>query len=222
MMRFILAILIAALLPISALEQPCCTLGVITRVAGATTTTLDPANTGAGASLSGGNLILTWSSANASSRSLVNHSTGKFYLEATFGGSMNAGFSEVGIANSSQSMSSGQLGGSLNSGAMGFGDGCFYTNGICRGADGTSAAGSVISMAIDIGANLIWYRLGCGTWNGNVASDPATGTMGFDTSAVTGPYYAAGHVETNSNSVITFNFGATAYSCTVPSGFGNW
>lgn len=199
---------------------------VPTPAAGAAAVTLDPANTAAGVTLSGGNLILTWTSANGASRSTTSHSTGKYYFEVTFGASMNAGFSEVGICNASASMSGGQLGSQANAASCGFGDSLIYRNGSGIGVSGTViAAGNVVRIAVDVGAKLMWFAVNSGGWSGSGGAgtgDPATATGGGDISGVVGDLYVAVRVETNSNSVLTCNFGATAYSFTPPTGFGNW
>jgi hypothetical protein len=190
---------------------------------GAATTTLDSGNTGAGGTLSGGDLTLTYSSAAASSRSLTSHSSGKYYFEVTFGASMNAGFSEVGICNASQSMSSGQLGGSSNSGGCGFGDTGFYVGGSVKTfLTASPAAGSILGVAIDVDTQLIWITVNGVTWSSGGIGNPVTETGGGDISGVTGPYFAAVHVESNSNSVITVNFGGSAYAYTPPTGYANW
>lgn len=85
----------------------------------------------------------------------------------------------------------------------------------------TGVSLNVTSWAVDAGANLIWYSPNCGTtWNAGIGADPATGTGGDSIATMTKPWFAVsfGNTATASN---TFNFGATAYTCTPPSGFGN-
>jgi hypothetical protein len=84
--------------------------------------------------------------------------------------------------------------------------------------------GDVIGIAIDIGGQLIWVKniTQSQPWNNNGSADPATGVGGFSFSTMAaGPYFAAVCVATN-GATSTTNFGATAYTGTAPSGFGNW
>jgi hypothetical protein len=192
---------------------------------GGSFTTLDPSNTGAGGTLSGGNLTLTWASAGASSRSIASHTTGKYYAEFTFGPSASAANTAFGILNAAKGVTS-VLGTDNNAVGVPVGDSCLYLNGSCLATSNAPATGSTNSLAVDVGAQLIWFAAGgCSAWSSNAGpgfGDPATGANGASFAALTGAVFAGVHVETNSNSIVTANFGATSYACTPPSGFGNW
>ena len=69
------------------------------------------------------------------------------------------------------------------------------------------AQGDVLSFAVDLGSNQIWFRVNGGNWNNDAASDPATNTGGIDISTLAGgPYFAFGHVFTGEER-LTANFG---------------
>ena len=57
-------------------------------------------------------------------------------------------------------------------------------------------------------------------WNNSGTANPATGVGGIS-SGVAGPYYASASSSSASTSY-TANFGASAFSFTMPSGFTSW
>ena len=188
--------------------------------------TLDPAHAGSGGTLSNGNLTFTYATAAANARATTSHSSGKFYFEFTVGSSAATAYSvEVGICNSSQSMTSGQLGATADAGGIFIGDDNFYINGAGQqlffGTDGGLHAGKTYGVAIDV-ANKIWITDGV-HWDelSSDTHDPATGVGGIDISGVSTPQFIAVHVEANTNATVTLNFGATTYAYTPPSGFNN-
>jgi hypothetical protein len=85
---------------------------------------------------------------------------------------------------------------------------------------GTINPGNVIGVAVDFTAHLIWFRIApSGNWNGSGTANPATGAGGLNISALSGalfPLFTGG-----SGDVCTANFGASAFSGTVPSGFNS-
>jgi hypothetical protein len=88
---------------------------------------------------------------------------------------------------------------------------------------GARAAGDIIGIALDLGARLIWFRVApSGNWNGSGTANPATGTggvsiAGLGSPAIT-PLYAMASFAASADAA-TGNFGDTAFSGTVPSGF---
>lgn len=84
---------------------------------------------------------------------------------------------------------------------------------------GPIAVAAVIGVAVDFAAKLIWYRIApAGNWNGSGTANPATATGGLNiTSIATGPLYALFSGGTSDK--ITSNFGDSAFSGAVPSGF---
>lgn len=85
------------------------------------------------------------------------------------------------------------------------------------GLTGPFIAGDTVDTAWDIGANKIWFRINNGTWNSGLGTgDPATGTLGFTTAIVAGPYYAMLGLR---KAKATVRFKAADWIHTVPSGF---
>ena len=87
---------------------------------------------------------------------------------------------------------------------------------------GISLNNAVVGVAIDLGANLIWFQTNGGHWNGIVGANPATGVGGWDISALrTSPIYLYAVVFGEEDQV-TMNAGATSFTYSVPSGFTAW
>jgi hypothetical protein len=86
---------------------------------------------------------------------------------------------------------------------------------------GGRAIGDRWGIAIDFNAHLTWFRKNGGTWNVSGTANPATGTGGIAfTAGAYAPFVRFPNAITGE--VFTANFGATAYTDTVPSGFANW
>ena len=81
------------------------------------------------------------------------------------------------------------------------------------------ASGDVIDVAHDRGADLIWFRVDGGPWNGDAAADPATGIGGIACPLPAGPVYAA--IDAAGTEHATANFGASVYAHAPPAGFQN-
>jgi F5/8 type C domain len=150
-------------------------------------------------------------------RSANQQSTGKFYWEytlTTFVGNANVGVMSATFPLGSY-FSTATVGsaGVVNTGIV-------YSDGVSSGLNiGTLTTGSVVCIAIDCSARLIWCRLGAaGNWNGSGTANPATGTGGVSISlGGSVPVYAA-MVGYNGDAV-TANFGGSAFTGAVPSGF---
>lgn len=77
---------------------------------------------------------------------------------------------------------------------------------------------SIIGCAVDLSAQLVWFRIApSGNWNGSGTANPATGTGGISISAVSGALFPG--MAGGSADVVLANFGGSAFSGTVPSGF---
>jgi hypothetical protein len=79
-------------------------------------------------------------------------------------------------------------------------------------------AGDVLSIAVDFDNRAFWLRKNGGNWNGDPAADPATNTNGRSVPNWARPHAPAWGTNGNGDSA-TFNFGASAFAYTVPSGF---
>lgn len=191
-----------------------------TIVAAAATTTWNPSDKNAGYSLSGGNLVATVSGAGGSFISLraiagISGSSKK-HFEYTI---TTTGLQLGGLGNVSADLNNlaGNDGNSI---------GYIYNGSVQVGGPGVASllsytVGDTVSVEIDRGANLIWFAKNTGDWNNDPSANPAAGTLGIDISVVTGTLYPMGTSFSN-GSVLTANFGATAYTKAASSGFGNF
>lgn len=187
------------------------------------TTAFDPARKDTSITLSGGNLTATGSVASfANALATVSKSAGKFYREVTIGASN--GTDLIGMANSSIATTA-YLG--QDSNAIGWvKDGRVLIAANLLVTIATWATGNVLSEAVDLGNQKVWFRVGNGGWNNDILANqnPATNTGGISFSTpfpVAGPYFPAVCADA-AGTQFTVNFGATAYAQSVPSGFGNW
>jgi hypothetical protein len=195
------------------------------------TTTFDPANTAPNIALSGGNLTggATASNLNGqSTRSTTSHgSSDKVYLEwaGTLINATHPGTSGFGICNASLPNNNAFPGDANNDGIEVYDDGEVFFNGSMIATFGTAVTGYIIGMAIDFGAQLIWWRVQGGNWNNSGTANPATGVGGISFSGINaGPYFACAELDghTGGASSTTVNFGDSAFSFSIPSGFSAW
>lgn len=186
------------------------------------TTTWNPADKAANTVLSNGDLTATGSvSGTCNVRSIASYSSGKYHAEFTIGATNSTNYSRaVGIANSTASLTANL--GNANSAAVFMGDPLFYINSGSTGSGVTYTNNDVVSMAVDLDNNTIWYRRNGGNWNGNASYDPATNTGGMAIATPTRPVFVIALLAISFSPNLTANFGATAYTYTAPSGFGNW
>jgi hypothetical protein len=176
--------------------------------------------------LSGGNLIATHTNTNtgAGARSTSLRATRKYYFEVRINASHGNG-DFMGIMSSTGTYAN------VTSGAAGPYAGVYRNTGsVVVGAAasgkniGAVVAGSFVGFAVDLDARLLWVRRDATNWNGDVAANPATGANGVTLTAAISyaPVVTFGAAGTVANDAFTANFGATAYTNSVPSGFGNW
>ena len=177
-------------------------------------TTWNPADKSAGITLTGGNLIAT-GGLNTGCRGVDHQVAGQFYFEYTM--TTWAGSTSCGVANLAAGFAPGTSTGVSSVNAAG--------QIVCNGSNiaslGARANGNIIGVAVDFTARLIWFRVApAGNWNGTAGFAPG-GTGGVNISPIGGvgssvyPYFAS---ITTSNSV-TANFGDSAFSGAVPSGY---
>lgn len=189
-----------------------------------TATTWNPSDKGANITLSNGNLTLANSGSVAAVRSTTNKTTGKIYYEVTWTGS-NFNFltsSGCGLATSTASLISAAP---TNTVFPRISDGTVLRSGSTTGMPtlGAIASGDTVSVAIDMGNHMIWFRKNAGNWNGNAANNPATNTGGVDISAIFASAAAFAYGAASSGVTAgTANFGATSFGFSVPSGFSAW
>lgn len=175
------------------------------------------ANVTGGATLTSG-LTLAYSSASGAACVPDSKTTGKLYFEATQNGgtsnSMAVGWARVDSVYGSAGPTFGLVC------RLNFSSGLLYRDGSNSGTTvGAGGAGVVYAFAADLDKGLYWIKkLPSGNWNGSGTADPATGVGGIAYTGFLTPY---AQVQSTSDSV-TLNFGDSAFSGTVPSGYGNW
>ena len=167
--------------------------------------------------LSGGNLVATATAGNQGIRSADKQITGKFYFELAF--TLETGQANVGVASAGAALNNGNA---LATCALYANNGLVFLNNVSTGVNlGTRANGDIIGVAVDITNQLIWFRVApSGNWNNNAAYAPG-GSGGISLASIFGagiPLYAYTYFVSNAE-VRTANFGDTAFSGTVPSGF---
>jgi hypothetical protein len=194
-----------------------------------TSTTFDPVNIGGGFALSNNNLTATMTSGGGGGynlvRSLTSQASSKFYSEYTITSLVGSTDSAFGTAGSSASAAAGfdaNLSGAMFDTSSGY-----FTNSASLGATPSVAVGQVVGVAIDTGGKLIWLTNATTAptvWNAGGTANPATGVGGYSIANITGPYFAEAWVNHAAvgTTVITANFGASAYTGTAPVGFGKW
>lgn len=186
-------------------------------------TTWNGSDKSANCTLTGSNLIATSAAAGTNwVRAVDKQVTGKFYWECTY--NTNAATNTAaGAASPTVNLLNGFTAGNPSFGSFGITHiGTFYVDGaIAVSGFGTIANGTVVCFAVDCTSRLVWIRLGAaGNWNNAAANNPATGVGGVAITSLTNgiPLYPAA-VLTASGEQITANFGDSAFTGTVPSGF---
>jgi hypothetical protein len=178
------------------------------------TTTWNPADKDAGITLSGGDLTYTGSGGARSTNPL---STGKAYWEVLVNQASSEGSVwNLGFIDGATSFATAR--------GNGFIQCVFLPNGNASNGAATFSSGfsngDILCIANDFGAKKMWWRKNGGDWNGSALNDPAT-AVGPNTYVASGPYYAVG-LSSNASTSYTANFGATAFTHTMPSGFTSW
>lgn len=168
-------------------------------------------------------LEATATTGSAGVRGLGGHNTGKLYFEVTH----TAGLAQqVGVAPAAANLS-GALSGSTVGVAVVLNTGGITVNAVASGSTlGARATGDIIGIAVDLTAALIWFRVApSGNWNGSGTANPATGVGGVSIAAAGLPPGTAHHPYVSmrfaDSAKVTANFGSSAFSGTVPSGFAS-
>jgi hypothetical protein len=186
-------------------------------------TSLDPARTGSGITLSDANLTATGTGANISAAlapKLV--SSAAYYWEATVG--VLPSYVAVGVFPDSGTVDGDFLGGTDGAGA--WSDGSTNTGPAYQaGSMFTYGSGDVLQLCL-FGGLMYIGRIGDGWWNGlTSAFEPtlpvaANGHV-FDVPDITNVSPAMSFFD-GSTDAITFNFGASAFAGSVPAGCTGW
>lgn len=145
---------------------------LITSIAGASASTLNPNDKSPYVNLSGGNLIMTGTPAGFEGvRGTVGASTGRYYFEVVFGGP----FSCVGVATSQASLSypgSDQYGWGYHS------VGQIYYNGSTLLTISSLEVNDIVQIAVDLTRGLLFVgKNGVWQYNGNPVASGLSGTF---------------------------------------------
>lgn len=182
--------------------------------------TWNPSDKQAQATLSNGNLTAAATASSPYSitfaRAITGRTSGKYYWEVKYDSGNATVVAMVGVCNGSASLST-YPGGDANGWGWYAYDGQLYTNNAAVLSLGTYAIGDTIDVAIDLATNKMWLGKN-GTWANS--GNPAAGT-GQVTSSLSGTIYPCVGVQSGIARAVqwTADFGATAFTNTVPSGF---
>ena len=178
--------------------------------------TLDPANKGTNVTLSGGNLTAVFiAAANQVVRATVSAGTGKYYYEIVY--TLITTNAASGFENSSGALNN-TIYSDTNGLALFSTDGHIYSNtvtdqGAYLGSSYTST--DRIGVALDGSNNHYWMRKNGAAWPNS--GDPTTNANpGTSTGFPAGAIFPS--IQGN-NATATANFGTTAFTDTVPTGF---
>src|ERR1019366_6052823 len=185
-----------------------------------TATTWNPSDKSNAVVLSNGNLTATSDgSAGQGVRGTNSHSSGKYYFEVTISSDNGGGNIFVAIASAAWVLNTFPGIADANSSGYASQSARIYANsgGTAIVATGYTT-GAVISVAVDITNNLVYFALN-GVWqNSAVPSSGANGVDYITTAAV----YPAAEFNVTEIGAVTLNTGASAFSYAVPSGFSSW
>jgi hypothetical protein len=184
-------------------------------------TTWSTTDKSASVTLSGGNLIATSTTTAGGVRAVDLQRTGKYYFELTLTSGANVGTAH-GLANANAALNT--LVTTPTNAVVVIGNtGVIWLNGSSTGVSfGVRANGDVLCIAADLDNGLVWFRVGAaGNWNANAAYAPG-GSGGISLASIANsliglrPVYAS---STGNNGSDTANFGGSAFTGAVPSGY---
>ena len=183
-------------------------------------TTLNQSDKSGTVALSNGNLTAAFSGTNvfAGVRAVNSASSGKYYFEAK--ADIKSSFMMAGLAKSTHTFSSG-AGLDANLSVAYWATAGVYLNNTDILPIPAASQGDVICIAVDLDARKLWVRINGGNWNNSGTANPATDVGSMNISSLTGALYPLAGFYTNGNQW-TFNFGASAYTYSKPSGFSDW
>lgn len=169
--------------------------------------------------LSNNNLTITVSSGSFQSTRASNNyiSPLKIYMEHTIG--VNPGDILIGVGSNAAGLPGQYTGQGTNSIGYQPTTGQVLKGGSIQATINTSTTGDIVRVAWDPNASLFWISINGGNWNNSGANNPATGVGGINMGGVGGgPYPMA---TGGGNSVLTSNFGQSAFTYSIPTGFNS-
>jgi hypothetical protein len=156
-----------------------------------------------------------------SCRSIYGIATGKYYWECTF---VDTGNTACGIAALATTLTGTGTSGVAGTAYVNNAGGSILINGPAGGASlGAFSAGQIACIALDLNAQLIWFRKApAGNWNNSGTANPASGAGGFALTFVgagVAAYALYSSANATPNGLVTANFGDSAFTGVAPSGF---
>ncbi|TPI10275.1 hypothetical protein [Mesorhizobium sp. B4-1-1] len=199
--------------------------GIAATLSAQLNTTLDPATKGSNVTLSSGNLSATNSgTTKTGARSVHSKASGKYYFEWTVNAHQNAvgaNFHAVGVATEEVPYADADAVACMA--AVAFENNntanVVWSQGVNSASFGGTTDGDVWSAAIDLDNAMVWFRQNGGNWNGSGTANPATNTGGIKLHNMLGMAVSPFWGTDKSGDRDTFNFGDSAFTYTVPSGF---
>ena len=176
-----------------------------------------------GITLSGGNLTAAWGGSGTQNiRSADRQVSGKYYWELIPAGTLSN--HAVGVANAGTLANFSATNSATSVGAVWVNNtGTVHSDGtLVGGVTGALAAGTAVCIALDLNAGLVWFRNSpAANWNGSATANPATGAGGLVTpfKGLFAAYPIVLWTGGAAGASETANFGDTAFTGTVPSGF---
>jgi hypothetical protein len=180
----------------------------------------------ASVTLSSGNLVATAAGGTATNQgahviATSGKTAGKCYFELSMSGTGGGTNVSIGIGTTASTYTNMGNGGTI--GDMLFNSGNVWSNGSNTGIALGSivGVGGLFGIAVDLDNRKIWFRLGAsGNWNNNSSNSPVTNVGGIVIPAGTMvPFCTFGGTAGSNSTFTTANFGATAFTGAVPSGF---
>lgn len=185
---------------------------------GGAAATWDPANKSANITLSGGNLTATSTTTGPNNvKSTLSKSTGKYYSEHTVTLVSGAEYS-ICLATAAAPLNT--YGGADTTSIGFYMDGTVYYNNVLVTTIQSTATGQRVDMAVDLDADLGWWRSNNGNWNNSGTANPATGTGGIALGVAGTVFVMCSMLQTPEVNAAVFASGSWAGS--PPAGFGAW
>ena len=183
----------------------------------------DGADKSATVTLSNSDKTATASSSAGGVRSTTSHAlgtAGKYYAELSFDNLITTD-PAGGIKDKT-----GSLTGTLTAVYVIPFNGNIFNSGTLIGNVGSSLAnGDVVCLAVDMGAERVWFRKANGLWNNNAAADPATGANGLDISSLANNAFGLWAYNSGGGPAglaVTLRTESAEFTYTGPSGFTSW
>ena len=170
--------------------------------------------------LSNGNLTFTSTGTAALARAYDGYSSGKYYFEINaIGGTSSIAFGP-GVCTKTATAANIQAN-ATNGSALAVISGSsaeYWLNGTNEGTAVQST--TTAQAAVDLTDGLVWFRNGnSGGWNANGSASPFTGVGGFSLAAFSGVKLFPCAFASTTGQTVTFNFGQSAFTGSVPPGY---